>query len=358
MFTRKQVSFLLAILVLLSVLVTSGCGRSVVSNSVAGSDIVLAGEAGNKKQSHDDSEEDDVDSEKTISNAVVRKASERLFPILAEADPSVMQDGDIKNILLIGQDRRINDPEVRRSDCMIVFSINLKTNKINLLSLMRDMYIPYSNGEQGMINATYYKGDFELLDATIENDFGIHIDGNMELDFFRFRDFYDLIGPIDLELNEVEVNYLNKAETVPWTAEAGVDSSNWNLQVGMNALDSGQLLSFARTRYVGWGDWERTERQRRIIMATCNKLKGYNINRLSRIAVQCMRYLRTDMTKEEMMGYLYAILSHNITEFGSYRLPLEGTYTQEIREETLNVIIPQLEPNKQAAIKYIYGEGG
>lgn len=355
MYNKKQVSFLLAILMLLSFLLTSGCGRSESSNSTAGSDIVLAGESGEKKQSNSD-KNDTADLEKPISNASVRKASERLLPILAEADTDVMQDGDIKNILLIGQDRRINDPEVRRSDCMIVFSINLKTNKINLLSLMRDMYIPYSNGEQGMINATYYKGDFELLDATIENAFGIHIDGNMELDFFRFRDFYNLIGPIDLELNEVEVNYLNKAETVPWTAEAGVDSSNWNLQVGMNSLDSGQLLSFARTRYVGWGDWERTERQRRIIMATYNKLKGYNINRLSRVAIQCMRYLRTDMTKEEMMGYLYAILSHNITEFGSYRLPLEGTYTQEIREETLNVIIPQLEPNKQAAMEYIYGE--
>ena len=354
---KKQISFLLSFIVLLSILLTSGCGRSETSDSAAVSDIVLTGKSEAKKQSENNENDDTASSEKPISNAVVRNSSERLLPILAEADPSVMQEGDIKNILLIGQDRRINDPEVRRSDCMIVFSINLKTNKINLLSLMRDMYIPYSNGEQGMINATYYKGDFELLDATIENAFGIHIDGNMELDFFRFRDFYDLIGPIDLELNEVEVNYLNKAETVPWTAQAGVDSSNWNLQVGMNALDSGQLLSFARTRYVGWGDWERTERQRRIIMATYNKLKDYNINRLSRIAVQCMRYLRTDMTKEEMMGYLYAILSHNITEFGSYRLPLEGTYTQEIREETLNVIIPQLEPNKQAAMEYIYGEG-
>ena len=332
---RRMTSIAVAIF-MLALICLSGCGSADISIDESGSDYVLA---------------------ESIPSSTQPEVSidPRFAPIASVADLNVMKGDDIKNILLIGQDRRLEDQEILRSDSMIVFSINLKTNKINLLSLMRDMYIPYSNGEEGMINATYYKGDFELLDATIENAFGIHIDGNMELDFFRFRDFYDLIGPIDLELNAEEVNYLNSPDTVRWTAQAGVDSNGWNLQVGMNSLDSGQLLSYARTRYVGRGDWERTERQRRIITATYNKLKNYDAKRLARIAIQCIRYLRTDMTKSEMMGYLYTILSHDITEIGSYRIPLEGTYTQEIREETLNVLIPQLEPNRQAAMDYIYG---
>ena len=332
---RRIISFFLVLLLMSSIFCFSGCGTKTQIES-AESDYVLS------------------QAEKGTSTSTP-SIDKRYAPIASMADVDIMQEGDIKNILIIGQDRRINDPEVRRSDAMIIFSINLKTNTINLVSLMRDMYIPCANGEEGMINATYYKGDFELLDKTIENAFGIHIDGNMELDFFRFRDFYDIIGPIDLELKDYEVNYLNAPETVKWTKQAGVDSNGWHLQVGMNSMDSGQLLSFARTRYVGWGDWERTERQRRIIMATYNKLKDYDANRLSRIAIQCMRFLRTDMSKAEMMGYLYTILSHDISEFGSYRIPLEGTYTQEVREETLHVLIPQLEPNKNAAMEYIYG---
>lgn len=371
---KKMIVSILSIILILSLIVSfSGCGRSTTMLDGSYDDyIVLDGSNGqstNNDQaisssdtpsdmevvSTDELQDNSGSTSEQTSSTNVSSVPKYLAPIASVADTDIMKGDDIKNILLIGQDRRINDPEVRRSDAMIIFSINLKTNKINLVSLMRDMYVPYSNGEEGMINATYYKGDFELLDATIEQDFGIHIDGNMELDFFRFRDFYDLIGPIDLELNEIEVNYLNSKDTVKWTAQAGVDSSNWNLKVGMNSLDSGQLLSFARTRYVGWGDWERTDRQRRIIMATYNKLKDYDINRLSRIAVQCTQYLRTDMTKAQMMGYLYQILSHHITEFGSYRIPLEGTYTQEVREETLHVLVPQLEPNAKAAQEYIYG---
>lgn len=333
--SRRIFSSIVAVLLLFSLVNTAGCRAPEQTNEPI-SDIILS-------------------SPEKHSKPPAPNIDKRFAVIASVANLDIMHDGDIKNILLIGQDRRIDDPEVRRSDAMIVFSINLKTNKINLVSLMRDMYIPYSNGAEGMINATYYKGDFELLDKTIENAFGIHIDGNMELDFFRFRDFYDLIGPIDLELKDYEVEYLNAQKTVKWTKQAGVDSNGWNLQVGMNSLDSGQLLSFARTRYVGWGDWERTDRQRRIIMATYDKLKDYDANRLSRIAIQCMRYLRTDMSKSDMMGYLYTILSHDIAEFGSYRIPLEGTYTQEMREDTLHVLIPQLEPNKEAAMEYIYG---
>ena len=67
-----------------------------------------------------------------------------------------------------------------------------------------------------------------------------------------------------------------------------------------------------------------------------------------------MRFLRTDMSKAEMMGYLYTILSHDISEFGSYRIPLEGTYTQEVREETLHVLVPDLKKNAEAIQGYFY----
>ena len=39
----------------------------------------------------------------------------------------------------------------------------------------------------------------------------------------------------------------------------------------------------------------------------------------------------------------------------SYRLPKEGTYTQEIREETLHVLIPDIRKNSALMQDYIYG---
>ena len=58
---------------------------------------------------------------------------------LTGIDTNVLSDDDIKNILIIGQDRRKGETGRTRSDTMIICSINTKTNKIYLTSLMRDM---------------------------------------------------------------------------------------------------------------------------------------------------------------------------------------------------------------------------
>ncbi|HAL74483.1 MAG TPA: hypothetical protein DCM45_05245, partial [Clostridiales bacterium] len=49
-------------------------------------------------------------------------------------------DPDVYNILLIGSDRRGTELN-GRSDSMIIFSINKRTKKIHLVSLMRALYV-------------------------------------------------------------------------------------------------------------------------------------------------------------------------------------------------------------------------
>ena len=70
------------------------------------------------------------------------------------ADIEVMKDKDVSNILLIGQDRREGQGR-QRSDSMIICSLNKKTNKIILTSVMRDMYVPIPGYSDNRINAAY-----------------------------------------------------------------------------------------------------------------------------------------------------------------------------------------------------------
>ena len=102
---------------------------------------------------------------------------------LTGIDTNVLSDDDIKNILIIGQDRREGETGRTRSDTMIICSINTKTNKIYLTSLMRDMYVPIPGYGANRINAAYVFGGMDLLDSVIEQDFGVKIDGNVEVDF-------------------------------------------------------------------------------------------------------------------------------------------------------------------------------
>ena len=255
--------------------------------------------------------------------------------------PELITSEDVTNILLIGQDRRKGDAARMRSDSMIVCSINKKKKEITLTSLMRDMYLPIPDKGYGMINATYLSGGFDLLNQTIQENFGIRIDGNVEVDFDRFVGLMSLIGPVDLELSQAEADHLNQA--------------GYNLQAGINTLDSEQVLAYCRMRKDIGGDWGRTDRQRKVVSRIYQELKTSGLPTIYRFIDEALPLFRTDLTNRKMIQLAYAMVSGRMGIRHSYRLPAEGTYTQEIREETLHVLVPDLRKNSRLIQNYIYG---
>lgn len=258
------------------------------------------------------------------------------------ADIEVMKDKDVSNILLIGQDRREGQGR-QRSDSMIICSLNKKTNKIILTSVMRDMYVPIPGYSDNRINAAYQFGGMELLDRVMEESLGVHIDANVEVDFEGFINCMAEVGNIDMQLNEEEAKYLN-------------DANGWNLQAGYNSLTPEQALAFSRVRYVGHSDWERTDRQRRVIISAFNNVKGLSIPELISLADRIFPNVTTDMTNSEILGYVYTVVTNKMTTIDSNRLPAEGTYTCETLRKGMEVLVPDLKANAECLKEYIYKE--
>lgn len=90
-----------------------------------------------------------------------------------------IEDDELINILLVGQNRR-NGESRQRSDTMILCAINPKTGETSLVSFLRDLYVQIPGGyADNRLNAAYRFGGFELLDATLTENFGVSIDGNL-----------------------------------------------------------------------------------------------------------------------------------------------------------------------------------
>ena len=265
----------------------------------------------------------------------------------------MMEADEIKNILLIGQDAREGE-ERQRSDTMIICSINTHTDKVTLASLMRDMYVPIPGYSNNRINAAYAFGGMELLDEVIEQDFGIPIDGNIEVDFEGFVEALDVIGGIEIELSGEEAGYIS---TGGWEdqGEYGNDGT-WDLQEGMNTLTPAQALSFARIRHVGNSDWERTDRQRRVIMAAFSKISSASTAKQLSIADSILPYITTDLSGKELLSYVKTISEAGITDFESYRIPVDGTYSSE-NISGMSVLVPDLVKNSELLKEYLYGKG-
>ena len=257
-------------------------------------------------------------------------------------DIDVMKDQNVSNILLIGQDARPGEGRAR-SDSMIIMSINKTTNEITLASIMRDMYVPIPGYSDNRINAAYQFGGMPLLDQVIEESLGVHIDGNVEVNFDGFINAFTQIGNIDIELYQAEADHLN------------AQNSSWNLVEGVNSLTPEQALAYSRIRYVGHSDWERTDRQRRVLMAAFNKLSGSSVFDMIAMADAVFPYLTTDMTNDQILGYVYTIATSGMSMGENYRIPVDGTYTNETLRAGMEVLVPDLNANSALLQEYLYG---
>lgn len=256
------------------------------------------------------------------------------------SDMDIMKDKDVVNILLIGQDRRPGETRAR-SDSMIIATINKKTKSIRLTSLMRDLYVQIPGYSDNRINAAYAFGGMELLDETIEKNFAVHIDGNIEVDFDGFTEVINIIDGVDIDLYQAEADHLNG------------QNSSWNLKAGVNHLNGEQALAYARIRYVGNSDYERTDRQRRVLMEVFNKMKSISISEMLELSDTIFPLLTTDLSNTDLIGYGVSILKMGGSEIETYRIPGDGAYTPaSIRG--MSVLVPDLEKNRELLHSYIF----
>ena len=264
--------------------------------------------------------------------------------IWKDADIDVLQDKDIKNILLIGQDRREGQGR-QRSDTMIICSVNKRTRKITLISLMRDMYIPIPGYDDNRINAAYAFGGMELLDQTIEKNFGVHIDGNVEVDFEGFIKSMSKVGDLEISLSQEEADYINKK------------LKRGSLKAGKNMLDAEQVLQYARIRKIGHGDYQRTERQRIVLQTAFAKLRKSSLRTTISLANEILPNFTTDLSNRQILGYVYTVATRDISiNRDTYRLPTDGSFSAE-RIRGMDVLVPDVQENARILKWYLYGIG-
>lgn len=232
----------------------------------------------------------------------------------------ISSDGLI-NILLIGQDSR-NQNERRNSDAMILCTINKKTKTLTMTSFMRDTYVKIPGYGKNKLNAAYAIGGMELLNACLEENFGIQVDGNVEVNFSGFMKLIDMVGGVTINLTKEEASYLNYRGNWNVTGNDG-----WQLTEGENLLTGSQALAYSRIRALGM-DMERTARQRRVITALIDKAKGMNALELYALLKEGISLITTDMTDGEIWAYatdMVGILPE--LKLVNQRIPVEGSYT-------------------------------
>ena len=248
---------------------------------------------------------------------------------------------DIINILLIGQDRRTDD-EIGRSDSMIIATLNRKKQSLTLTSLMRDTYLGIPGYGGNRLNAAYAFGGAELLDAAIEHNFGVAIDGNVEVDFLSFTKIVDDLGGVDIELTEEELAVLN-GNIRDINYQTGEDEENHLVNsAGVYHLDGTQALAYARIRHVGNADFERTKRQRTVLKELFKNVKNLSVIEIMSTVNNVLSYAETDMSYGDLVSLTIEAISMAVTDIDTHNIPEDVGYeSQSI--DGMDVLVPDLD---------------
>ncbi len=263
----------------------------------------------------------------------------------------------VTNILLIGTDVRANHEEYGNSDSMVLVSINKKTKKIFLTSIMRDLYVYIPQVDiNSRLNYAHEFGGSSFLCDTITGNFKVKVDKYVRVDFYSLMNIIDAAGGIDMELSDDEVAVANKEYVYYMCRDMGWDPTPYYIPASGNIhLNGMQAVAFARIRYVGNADYERTERQRRVLTTIFDKCKNMSISELDKFAQTSLENIFTNMENDDIWDIIDDAASYFGYEIVSQRVPFDDTSTGQYIDYQA-VIVPDLKTNAEMLINSIYGE--
>ena len=249
-------------------------------------------------------------------------------------DNKVQSASGVLNILLVGQDRREGESQAR-SDSMILCTFNKHTKHLTMTSFLRDLYVPIPGHSSNRINAAYSEGGAQLLDETLKQNFSLHIDGNIEVDFPQFSEIIDLLGGVSIELREDEAKEINS-------------HTGGALTAGVQNLTGEEALTYARIRKLDLdGDFSRTDRQRKVISALLGQYRNIKWRELLKLMDELLPMISTDLNYGQIVLLAMEILPKlSDAQITTQHIPASGTYTDETIDGMM-VLSADMEANRE-----------
>lgn len=219
-----------------------------------------------------------------------------------------------RNIALLGIDTRADDYGVgNRSDCIMIASLNEKTNEVKLMSVYRDTYVyVMENGQKRLdkITHAYSYGGAQNTLKSLNEALDLNITEFVTVNFDAVIAAVDALGGITLNIESDELRYVN--DYIDDTMKNSGVSSKHLTKTGRQTVDGVQAVAYSRVRYTAGGDYKRTERMRNVVEAMIAKAKTLSLGQLNNFANTILPRISTNMTAGDILSLIPKLASVNI----------------------------------------------
>jgi len=167
------------------------------------------------------------------------------------------------------------------------------TKQVTMLSIPRDLFVPLSTGGSGKIDGAYSYGGAGAAVATVERDFGVHVDDYIWIGLLGLVKLIDAVGGIDVVTsNPVLDDYYPADIYGGWP----YDYERVAVLAGPQHLDGLHAMQYVRSRHGDLqSDLGRSQRQQQVLIAIRQKSKQLSPADLPAISQALGGELKTSM---------------------------------------------------------------
>ena len=229
-----------------------------------------------------------------------------------------------RNIALFGLDSREDDyGRGNRSDCIIIASINKKTNEVKLVSVYRDTYLLLTGRNLDKVTHAYSYGGAEMAVSTLNANLDLNIEEYVTVNFDAVVDAVDALGGITMPITSEEVKYINTY--IDENNRVTGHNSSHITTAGTYKLDGVQALAYSRIRYTSGGDYKRTERMRDVLEAMLKKAKTLSVSELINVVNIMLPKISTNISSTDIIGLAPTLMNVNISESKGWPEETQGS---------------------------------
>lgn len=262
--------------------------------------------------------------------------------------------GNKINILLMGLDA--SNEGMQRSDAIMIASVGF--DGVKLTSLMRDTMVEIPGQGRHKLNSAHALGGPELVMRVINETFELNITNYIAVDFRALVDLVDAVGGVTVNLEENELDNLNKNAYNTFKTISQLDAQRYahyatsspETRTGSVKLNGLFATAYARIRKTD-SDYMRTSRQREVLSGLLERMREcfWNPMMYLRLYEVYSQSVQTNLTLPELISLGEKALVAGMVE--NLRIPDDG----HLQDDGSAITITDLQGCVETLHQFIYG---
>ena len=239
-------------------------------------------------------------------------------------------------VLLLGSDNDAKFVGDALTQSMILARVDPATKHVTMLSIPRDLYVPLSTGGTDKIDKAYLHGRSDAAIATVERDFGVHVDHYAWIGLLGLVHLIDTVGGVDVVASNPVLDDFYPKDL---GGNSPYDIERVAVLPGPQHMDGMEALQYVRSRHDDLrSDFGRSVRQQQVLLALRAKAKLLGVADIPDIASAMSNQFTTDMSVTQV-GELLPIAG-NVSLSNVQQVVLLPPYTHGQTIGAQSVLVP------------------